>query len=156
MIGPEENAAMVKQLFDAKFPPGTQFGTPLPAAPEVAPPPVPPPPGLLVRIVNWVTLKAQRDAAAARQEAERRSAAHARAVAAAVAVGLPVEEMAGRLAEAIEVTPDDLRGLAAARAERVRNELVNAGHISADRLFLTQAAGSAQPGQGPRVRLTLE
>ncbi len=155
VITPEENAAMVKQLFDAKFPPGTRFGTPLPPAPEVTPPPARPTPGVLVRIVNWVTLKAQRDAAAARQAAEQRSADHAKAVAAAVAAGLPEDEMAGRLAEAIEITPGDLRGLANARAERVRNELVTAGHIPAERLFLTQA-GPEQANQGPRVLLTLE
>ena len=39
VISPEENAAMVKKLFDAKFPPGTKFGTPLPPEPEVAAPP---------------------------------------------------------------------------------------------------------------------
>lgn len=156
VVTPEENAAMVKQLFDAKFPPGTRFGTPLPPAPEVTPPPAPPAPGVLTRIVNWVTLKAQRDAAAARQAAEQRSAEHAKAVAAAVAAGLPEDEMAGRLAEAIEITPSDLRGLATARAERVRNELMTAGHISADRLFLTQAVGPAAANQGPRVLLTLE
>ena len=38
-ISPEENAAMVKRLFDAAFPPGTQFGTPLPSAPPVLAPP---------------------------------------------------------------------------------------------------------------------
>jgi len=155
-VTPAENAAMVKKLFDASFPPGTKFGTPLPPPPTVLPPPTAPPTGILVRIVDWVTLKAQRDAAAARKDAEARAAAHQQAVAAAVATGLPPDEMAGRLAEAMAVTPDELAGLAAARAERVRDQLVTAGHIEAGRLYLSKAADPARDAAGPRVLLTLE
>jgi len=41
VISDVENAAMIKQLYDEKFPPGTEFGTPLPPPPPI---PAPPPP----------------------------------------------------------------------------------------------------------------
>ncbi len=46
VVTAQENAAMVKKLFDAKFPPGTTFGTPLPAPPAPVPPPSGSTPGL--------------------------------------------------------------------------------------------------------------
>ncbi len=64
--------------------------------------------------------------------------------------------MAGRLAETIAVTDDDLRGLAAARAQRVRDYLVTTGHIGADRIFLSQGRGTAMPDKGPRVFLSFQ
>lgn len=156
VITQEESAAMVKKLFDAKFPPGTRFGTPLPAAPQIAPPPPGPPPGFLKRLVDAFTLKKERDATASRKESERLSAEHEKAVTLAVANGLPLTEMTGRLAEAIEVTPDDLLALSASRAQRVREQLVNAGHIGADRLFLSKDSGPGGQSQGPRVRLSFQ
>lgn len=154
-VTPEESAAMVKKLFDAKFPPGTQFGTPLPAAPVVAAPPPPPPPGFIARVVDFITFKAQREEKAAHEAAEKRDAEHLAEVKKAVAAGLPVDEMEGRLAESIAITPNDLAGLASARAQSVRNYLVTTGHVPVDRLFLSK---SAQPAanKGPRVLLTLE
>ena len=176
VITPEENAAAIKKLFDEKFPPGTQFGTPLPPPPAVEAPPPPPPPGVLKRVVNTLTFKQRREERARRQAAEQLEAEHEKAVAAAVATGLPVEEMTGRLAETMEVSDNDLRALAAARAQRVRDYLIDTGHISADRLFLAQnkeaketvkadAAADAETaksgaetkrGKGPRVFLELQ
>jgi hypothetical protein len=148
-ISPGENAAMVKKLFDSRYPPGTRFGTPLPAAPRITAPP-PEPPNLFRRIVDIVTLKRRREEDSARKEDEGLAARHEMDVKAVVEVGTPLEEMTGRLAESMVVTSDDLNALAAARAERVRNRLMASGHIAADRLFLSKGA------QGPRVLLTLQ
>ncbi len=156
VLAPEERAAMVKNLFDAKFPPGTTFGTPLPPPPAVAAPQPAPPPGLIQRIVYVVTFQKERDESAARKEAERLVAEHDRSVAAAVASGLPEDQMEGRLAEAIEVSADDLAALASARAQRVRDRLSGEGHIGADRLFLVRAQDPAAANPGPRVRLSFQ
>ena len=155
MIAPEAHAAMVKQLFDAAFPPGTRFGTPLPPPPTVAAPPPRPPAGFFQRIVNTVTGKERREQRAAKKEGEQRAAEREKVVATAVAAGLPLEEMTGRLAETMEVTENDLRALGTARAQRVRDQLI-AGRIAADRLFLTQARETAKENKGPRVFLSLQ
>jgi hypothetical protein len=156
VISPEEQAAMVKQLFNAKFPPGTQFGAPLPAAPAVAAAPPPPPPGMFQRVVNTITFKKSRAESAAKKDDARRAAEHEQAIQTAAATGLPLEDMMGRLAETMEVTDNDLRALAAARAARVRDQLVTAGHIAADRLFLSQGSATAKVNKGPRVFLNLQ
>lgn len=156
VIPPEEHAAMVRQLFNAKFPPGTKFGTPLPPEPAVAAPPPAPPPGLVRRVVNVITLHDVRAERAAKKEEARRAAEHEKAVAIAAATGLPVDEMTGRLAETMVVTDNDLRALAATRAQHVRDQLVNNGHIAADRLFLAQASAAVKQNKGPRVFLSLQ
>jgi hypothetical protein len=156
VISPEDHAAMVKQLFNAKFPPGTQFGAPLPAAPAVAAAPPPPPPGMFKRVVNTITFKKSRAESAAKKDDARRAAEHEQAIQTAAATGLPLEDMMGRLAETMEVTDNDLRALAAARAARVRDQLVTAGHIAADRLFLSQGSATAKVNKGPRVFLNLQ
>jgi hypothetical protein len=156
VIRPGENAAMVKRMFDAKFPPGTQFGTPLPPAPVVAPPPPGPAPGLLRHIVDIVTFKGERDQRAAKKEAARLSTEHEETVAKAVATGLPLAEMSGRLAESMEVTDNDLAALASARARNVRNRLIESGHIAADRLFLSQSTDLVRKNKGPRVLLSFQ
>jgi hypothetical protein len=156
-ITPEEYAAQVKKLFDGKFPPGTQFGAPLAAAPKVAAAPLPPPPGVVRRVINWVTFKSQRDARAAKQASDRQAAEQAKAAMATAAVpGLSLDEMTGRLAETMAVDENDLRALAAARAQRVRDYLMANGHIAADRLFLAQGQEAAKQNRGPRVFLSLQ
>lgn len=154
-ISAEQHAAKLKQLFDEKFPPGTEFGTPLPSAPAVVQPP-PPPKSVFRRIVHAATFAGVREKRAAAQENARRAAEHAQAVAAAQAAGLPVEEMTGRLAETMEVSTDDLRALAAARAQRVRDYFVQEGKVAPDRLFLTQAKEGQAENKGPRVYLSLQ
>lgn len=154
-IAPEEHAAMVKKLFDATFPPGTQFGAPLPPPPAVAAPPPAPPVGFFQRLVNTVTGRDRWEARAAQAANERRAAEHEKAPVPEAAAGLPLAEMTARLAETMEVTADDLRALAAARAQRVRDRLVEGG-IAADRLFLTQAKEAANESKGPRVFLSLQ
>jgi hypothetical protein len=156
VITPNESAAMIKKLFAEKFPPGTQFGAPLPAPPAVAPPPPAPPPGIFGRIVDAVTFKAWRERRAAEREQARLAAEHQKAVAAAIATGLPLDEMTGRLAESMDMTDNDLRAVAAARAEHVRDYLIKTGHIAADRIFLAQSTAAVKENKGPRVFLSLQ
>lgn len=155
-ITPQEHAAMVKKLFDAKFPPGTQFGTPVPPPPAPVSPP-PPPAGLFTRVVRAITFAESREKRAAAKENARLAEAHAQAVAAAAAAGLPLEEMTGRLAEAVTVDENELRELAQARAQRIRSHFAEVGKIAPERLFLAKAQGAAQKeGRGPRVFLQLQ
>jgi len=156
VISPEENAAMVKQLFNEKFPPGTKFGAPLAEAPVVAAPPPPPPPGLFKRVVKLVTFAEQREKSAAKKAEAQRASDREQALTAAAEAGLPLEEMTGRLAETMTVDDNDLRALASARAQRVRDQLINVGHIGADRLFLSQSTDPAKQNKGPRVFLNLQ
>jgi hypothetical protein len=108
------------------------------------------------RVINTITFKQSRAESAAKKEDARRADEREKAVATAAATGLPLEDMTGRLAETMEVTDNDLRALAAARAARVRDQLVTAGHIAADRLFLSQGSAAAKQNKGPRVFLNLQ
>ncbi|MDI1251130.1 MAG: DUF748 domain-containing protein [Lacunisphaera sp.] len=151
-ITPEANAAMVKKLFDEKFPPGTEFGSLLPRAPVAAAPPPAPKKGLFGRVVDVVTLKGLRGGETKPAEA----AAPPPAPAGASPAGPSLEEMTGRLAETMAVGDNDLRALATARAQRVRDYFLNEGQIAADRLFLTQGQAAAKENKGPRVFLSLQ
>jgi hypothetical protein len=152
---PAEEAAMIKRLYDQQFPPGTEFGTPLPQPPAVVQPPAPPA-GFFQRLVRTVTRQNRRDLAAAQAENSRRASEHQRALDAALGGGRPMAEMLGRLAEKIEITRADLGALAAARAQRVRDHLAGPGQIASDRLFLAQGTEAAQGTKGPRVTLSLQ
>ena len=156
VITPEENAAMVRKLFNEKFPPGTKFGAPLAEAPAVVAPPPPPPPGLFKKVVNFITFAEQREKRAEKKEEARRAAEHEKALAVAAETGLLLEEMNGRLAETMTVDDNDLRALATARAQRVRDQLTSAGHIAAERLFLSQSPDATKVDKGPRVFLSLQ
>lgn len=153
VISPEQTAAMIREKFNAAFPPGTKFGTPLPPPPAVVPPPARPQ-GMIQRATSLLTGREARERRAAEQENVRRAEAHKQAVAAATAEGLPLAEMEGRLAEAVTVGENDLRALTDARARRVRDQLIAEG-ISAERLFLAQAENKEKPAAGPRVQLNL-
>ena len=155
-ISPEANAAMIKKLFNEKFPPGTKFGAPLAEAPAVALPPPPPAPGLFKRVVNFLTFADQREKRAAKQAEEKRAAAREKALTVAAETGLPIEEMTGRLAETMTVDDNDLRALASARAQHVRDHLINVGHIATERLFLAQSTDKTKSNKGPRVFLSLQ
>lgn len=158
VISASENAAMIKQLFNNKFPPGTRFGTPLPPPPAVVAPP-PAPAGFFRRLLATLTLAHRRAERRAAEENAKRETEHNQAVAAAVAAGLPLDEMIGRLAEATPVDDNELRALAQARAERVRAYFVEVGKIAPDRIYLANARtthGTTGSRQGPRVFLTLQ
>jgi len=149
-ITPEASAAMVKKLFDAKFPPGTEFGAPLAAAPAVTAAAAPAKKGLFRRVVDAITLSNN-------TPADKAKPADAGATPAdATATGPSLAEMTGRLAETMAVTDNDLRALAAARAERVRDYFLNEGKIATDRLFLSQGAEAGKENKGPRVFLSLQ
>ncbi len=148
VITPEEQAAMVKTLFDAKFPPGTEFGAPLAGPPPVTAAPPPPKVGLFKRVIKVITFQGG---------GGTKPAAPTPAAAPATATpGIPLEEMTGRLTETMTVTDDDLRAIATARAERVRDYFITTGHIAADRLFLAQGKEAAKQNKGPRVFLSLQ
>jgi hypothetical protein len=157
-ITPEERGTMLKKLFDAKFPPGTEFGTPLPKPPAVAPPPPAPAPGLVKRVVNIVTFQSMRNRRTAEKEQAKAAEELKKAAEAAVAGGLPPEVMTARLADTMEVNDDDLRTLAMARATHVRDYLLTTGKIASERLFMAKLSTSApaKPNQGPRVFFELQ
>jgi hypothetical protein len=160
-IAAEEYAAKIKQMFDKKFPPGTQFGTPLPPPPMILPPPGQKSSNVFRRVYDFVTMKSSRERSAYEKAQKEAHEKYIEVAKAAVEAGLPFEEMIGRLAETIELTPDDFRALADERARTVRDYLINEGKISADRLFLskTVAAAAAEAdatGKGPRVLLHLQ
>lgn len=65
-------------------------------------------------------------------------------------------EMEQRLLSSITVTPDDLRLLAADRAQKVRDRLLEGGQVAPERIYLTEAKGQAPPGKAPQVVFTLK
>ncbi len=155
VVSDAEYAATIKRLFDEQFPPGTEFGTPLPEAPQVVSPPAPPPEGVLKRVWRAVTFAPKREQRRIEEARQEAAAAHEKAAAAAVATGLPVPDMAARLAESTAVDDADLRALAQARAERVRAYFTAQG-IAPDRLFLANAGTGETGAKGPRVFLELQ
>jgi hypothetical protein len=155
-ISPDEEAAMIKKLYDDRFPPGTQFGTPVPPPPAMVPAPTPPS-GFFPRFMAAITGQASREEKAAQEENARRLAAHAQAIESAVATGLPVDVMRGRLAEVTEVDENDLRELAQARAQKVRDYFTTAGKIAPERIFLAKdKVDPAKEAKGARVQLGLQ
>ena len=148
VISPEDHAAMVRTLYNETFPPGTALGAPVAVAP--APPPEPPRRGIVRRFVDAVTGRRAPEAPPPPKPAAPVGTAPA---------GPTLEEMTARLADATLLDPNDLLALAAARANAVRDHLVQAGKIAPERLFLakSQATGPAAAAQtrGPRVYLTL-
>lgn len=150
-IAAEAHAAMVKKLFDEKFPPGTELGAPPPPPVAVAvPPPAEPKKGFLRRVVDVVTFKG-----AEKPAMPLPASAVVAAPAEPPAAGPSVEEMTARLAAALEVTDNDLRALAEARARRVREYFLTEGKIGADRLFLASDSAGGGEKKGPRVFLSL-
>ncbi len=149
-ISAEASAAMVKKLFDEKFPPGTELGSPPPPAPTPVAAPAPVKKSLFRRVVDALTpSSAPNTPPAATGPTEA-------APTEAVATGPSTEEMTARLAETMEVTDNDLRALAEARAQRVRDYFLGSGGIAADRLFLATGNPAAKESKGPRAFLSLQ
>jgi hypothetical protein len=156
VITPEEEAAMIKALYDDRFPPGTQFGAPVPPPPAMVPAPAPPE-GFLPKLMAALTGQASREEKAAQEENLRRLAAHAKAIETAVSTGLPLDVMRARLSEVTEVDENDLRGLAQARAQSVRDYFTNVGKIAPERLFMAKdKIDPAKEAKGARVMLALQ
>ena len=155
-ITAEEEAAMLKKMYDDRFPPGTQFGAPVPPPPPMAPPPAPPA-GFFARLIDSISGRSEREAKAVQQENARRVAEHAKAIQTAIATGLPLDLMRDRLAEKTAVDANDLRELAQSRAQSVRDYFANVGKIAPDRLFLTKEKNAATTeAKGARVSLSLQ
>jgi hypothetical protein len=156
-IPPEAHATMVRKLFAEKFPSETntvteteaQSGGPRPSASVVAPPPTDTKKSLFRRVVDALTPGGTPDAPGQPVEPESETGE-------VVASGPSVEEMTARLTETMEVTDNDLRALAAARAQRVRDYFLNEGRIAADRLFLAQGNSAVKDNKGPRAFLSLQ
>jgi uncharacterized protein involved in outer membrane biogenesis len=155
-LTPEEEAAMIKRIYDDRFPPGTQFGAPIPPPPPMVQAPEPPS-GFFPRLVAALTGQASREEKAAQEENNRRVAAHAKAIETAVSAGLPTDLMRSRLSEVTEVDDNDLRGLAQSRAQTVRDYFANVGKIAPERLFLAKdKVDPAKESKGARVMLGLQ
>jgi hypothetical protein len=154
VISDDERQAMIKTLFDAKFPPGTEFGAPLPPPPAVKAAPAGAKPGIFKRVINAITFRG--DGSAKTPAVEEKSASTSTADAGATPTGPSLEEMTGRLAETMTVDDNDLRALAEMRSRTVRDYFLNIGHIAPDRLFLTQGTSAASTNKGPRVFLSLQ
>jgi len=60
------------------------------------------------------------------------------------------------LLERVEVTDSDLNLLAADRAKKVKEFLLEKGQISPERLFVTETGGSAPTNRASRVYLQLK
>lgn len=149
VVTAEEEAQLVKKVFDEKFPPGTEFGGPLPVAPPPTAKPAPPKRGVLGRVVDVVTFKSRRGE---KPVDAKPAVVPVSSAGTASGVGGPtVEEMKLRLADGLAVTDDDFRQLATARAQKVREHFVQA-QIAPDRLFLVNEASV----KGPRVLLQLQ
>jgi hypothetical protein len=157
VLTPEEEAATIKKLYGEKFPPGTEFGAPVPPPPVALVPPEPPS-GFFARLIDGLTGQTARKVRAVEEENARRAAEHAKAVEAAKASGARnIEEMTGRLAETMGVDDNELRALAQTRAQHVRDYFVETGKIAADRVFLAQpATEAAKERKGARVFLNLQ
>jgi len=155
-ISSDESAAMLQKLFDEKFPPGTGFGAPIEKKPEVAAAPEPERrKGIFGRMVDVVTLKKLRKDK--HKETKVETVTGAKNTDTVQLGGPTIEEMTGRLTETIQVNENDLRALAAARAQQVRDYFINVGKISPERLFLAKdGPGAAKAGKGPRVFLSLQ
>jgi hypothetical protein len=152
VVSAEEESAIIQKMFAEKFPPGTEFGAPLPVAPPPSVAAPPPKRTLLGRVVALFTAK-PRDPAKVAESTP--AAVRDRAVASASEGSLPagpsMEEMKLRLSETIEITDEDLRQLAATRAKKIREYFLEA-KIAPERLFL----GNEAAVQGPRVILQLQ
>ncbi len=147
-----ENAAILKQLFDEKFSPGTKFDAPLTKAPAAAAPPMPAEKSFFGRFVDMMTFKDRRT------RETKRAAELPKPVEKLpddTAPGLSIEEMAGRLAETIDVSDDELRTLATARAQQVREYFINEGKIDPERLLLAKEKPDQGANKGARVTLEL-
>lgn len=152
VVTPEDELAITRKLFAEKFQ-GAVFQAPVPTAPPPMAAPEPPPQkkGFFRRATDVVTLKSWRDHRAEKKEEAALPPPPLPEPTTEMA-GPPLAEMKARLADAIDVTNDDLRRLAASRAQGVRDYFVQ-HQIAGERLFL---ANVPTEGKGARVFLQLQ
>jgi len=175
-ITPEQEQSMIRKLYNQRFPLGTtittspimsveQPVTPPPTTPATpAPAPKEEKKGFFRRATDVATLKPIRDwfsdkkqeqpvpVATVPAPAPASPAAPVNEPSAQPKEGPPLEEMRARLADTIEITDGDLRRLAAARAQTIR-EYFTQHEINAERLFL---ANVPSEGKGTKVFLQLQ
>lgn len=149
-LTPEEFAHTVKAIFDRRFPPGSDLGTPLPTPPIVMPLPERERTNWVRRVYYWATFRDRRDRAAFQREQMKAHEEFLAAAKRAVDTGMPLEVMTERLASTIEVVPAELQALADARAATVRDYLVNVGRIGPERIEVAAPPG---PDSAPKVAL---
>lgn len=153
-IPEEEFAATVKQVFDRRFPPGTELGTPLPPAPPILARPPSEERHWVRKVVDWVFNTEDRRAIAFRREQEEIQRRYLEEAQRVVEAGLPLDVMLERLAGQVTVDDAELTALAAARLAAVRDVLVARG-VGLERLEIADAAvavpgrAEAAPGVGP-------
>jgi hypothetical protein len=162
VVTPEDEVVVLRKLFAEKFPDEAGAVMPPPPSPVVPDPiPVPEPArekkGFFSRATDIVTLKPLRDLWSDDDEKKVPVSRPAPApvtppTATEVPAGPPVEEMRSKIAGTIEVTTDDLRRLAARRAQRVRDYFVQQ-QIPGERLFL---ANVSEEGKGARAFFQLQ
>jgi hypothetical protein len=159
VVTPEDERAMIRKLFAEKFPDSMP--------PPVEPPPIPEPEPIAVvpqrrgffdRASDIVTFKALRDKFSDDDDEDKKAAQPPPVVQAEpeattqVPAGPPFEEMKARLMDTIEVNTDDLRRLAARRAERIRDYFIQQ-NIAGERLFLAHVP---EESRGAKAFLQLQ
>jgi hypothetical protein len=72
-----------------------------------------------------------------------------------VAAGGTGGDLEMQLLQTIDITPDDFDRLAADRAKRVKDYIVEQGQVEAERIFLSQSGNTGVTSKGPRVYLHL-
>ncbi|MEO7598506.1 MAG: DUF748 domain-containing protein [Opitutus sp.] len=177
-VTPEQERAMILKLYRQRLPLGTSLTASDIASVEKTAAPSPPPSpvankvpdpqpenkSFLQRAAEVVTLKPIRDWFS-KKKAEQpitgeavpagRSPVSTARPTDAIPLpedGPPLEEMRARLAETIQITDGDLRQLAAARAQTIR-DYFSQHEINPERLFLANVPGE---GKGARVFLQLQ
>jgi hypothetical protein len=174
LVSNQNRVDMINRMFEEAFPFGDKFSEPAPLpAPKVQPPESKPEHrGFIRRAVDVATFKGFRDRRAKRkaeeeaQHAEQAKVAEQKAAAekAAATSGengppappqISLEEMTARLADKMSVSQDDLVKLAEARANRVRELLLEGGKIATERLNVTPIDPQSAGAKGPRVKLNL-
>lgn len=73
-----------------------------------------------------------------------------------VVLQLPFGDIETALLRRVEVTEGDLQMLAAERAKKVKEYLIEKGKIAGERLFIIEAGGAAATNRAARVYLQLK
>ncbi len=163
-VTPEDEARIIGLFIAERYPAGTPTvaadgSVAPPPPPSMAPVPQPPAPekseGMVVRRSHRGTIRFVPSEKAEEKPEVPVVVAPEAGKAGATPEGTPalsLDEARRALAAGIPVNEDDLRQLAADRAQRVRDALLEGGEIEAERLFITPPAPE---GKGAKVFLQL-